>query len=95
MSSEPHDLLRSGRALLADPTADVHQLRTALTDIHNALEQHFRNSLSRNSQVPLETRASVLRVNEVNWPQLLALMVAYGGLSTRMRLALERRSRLG
>lgn len=82
MRSDPHDLLRSGRALLADPKANAHQLGTALMNIHSALEQHFRTSLSGNGQVPSETRASVSRSKEIDWPQLLVLMATYGGLSS-------------
>jgi hypothetical protein len=65
MWSDPHDPLQSGRALLADPKANAHQLGTALMNIHNALEQHFRTSLSGNGQVPSETRASVSRKRSI------------------------------
>jgi hypothetical protein len=80
MRSDPQDLLRKGRALLADPGANAHQLGTALMNIHSALEQHFRISLSQNDRVPLETRANLFRSKEIDWPQLIELMVIYGGL---------------
>ena len=41
MRQDPHELLRRGRALLADPQANTNQLEKALMNIHSALEQHF------------------------------------------------------
>jgi hypothetical protein len=81
MRQDPHELLRRGRELLTDPQANTSQLEKALMNIHSALEQHFRDSLAHNRQVPWETRTSVATVKEVDWPQLIVLMTTYGGLS--------------
>ncbi len=82
MRQDPHELLRRGQALLANPQANTNQLEKALVNIHSALEQHFRDRLTHNHQVPWETRTSVTKVKEVDWPQLLILMATYSGLST-------------
>jgi hypothetical protein len=81
MRGDAGDLLRSGRAMLADLNANPHQLGSALMSIHSALEQHFRATLSQNEQVPLETRMNLFRPKEIDWPKLLDLMITYGGLS--------------
>lgn len=81
MRSDPLALLRMARAIIAEPNAKAEQLGIALLNIHSALERHFRTTLSHNNRVPLETRLSVSRSREIDWPQLLVLMTMYGGLS--------------
>jgi hypothetical protein len=81
MWSGPPELLGKARTILADRSANADQLGIALINIHSALEQYFRDSLARNSRMPLEARVSLSRSREIDWPRLLELMSTYGGLS--------------
>ena len=55
--SDPETMLRTGRRILAAAGTNADLLGHAMSQIHSALEQYFRQSLAQNTQVPEDTRA--------------------------------------
>jgi hypothetical protein len=76
----------------ADNNSDA--LGLSLQTIHAALEDYFRDLLSRNSSVPTEMRNRIGDRGEVKWKEILDLMQRYEGLGQSERTLISRMNSL-
>jgi uncharacterized protein YutE (UPF0331/DUF86 family) len=79
--NDPEAMLRNGQRILAEAGTNADQLGHALSQIHSALERHFRQSLAANPQVPADIHARLAQAQDMNRIELIDLMMRYGGLS--------------
>lgn len=77
--------LELGLERLAKAGGDADLLGLALQSIHGALEDHFRVVLSTDPQMPEAQRRAVLDPKQVQWKDLLDLMVLYRDLGAAER----------
>lgn len=77
--------LELGLQRLAKAGGDADMLGLALQSIHGALEDHFRVVLSTDDQMPEAQRRAVLDPKQVQWKDLLDLMVLYRDLGAADR----------
>lgn len=77
--------LELGLQRLAKAGSDADMLGLALQSIHGALEDHIRVVLSTDPQMPEAQRRAVLDPKQVQWKDLLDLMVLYRDLGAADR----------